>query len=81
MKNYMISEELTNKIIAYLSEKPFKESAALIGEFMQLKGINIIPPTPEVKGGDNNVSNTETSSQEGNANGTQAQGEESNGEK
>lgn len=65
MKNYMLSEELANKIIAYLSEKPFKESAALIGELMQMKEVNIL--TPEMKGGNENVQKSETKSQESNA--------------
>lgn len=80
MKNYMISEELANKIISYLSEKPFKESASLIGELIQLKEVNIIPPIEEKKGGDENgLQSNETQSKESDADGQENGGQKSNG--
>lgn len=60
MKNYIISEELANRVIAYLTEKPFKESASLIGELMQLRLSNL--PLSIMKGGDKNVQSAEATS-------------------
>lgn len=80
MKNYIISEELANKIITYLSEKPFKESASLIGELMQLKEVNIIPSIEEKKGGDDNgIQSDETKREKSDANVQENGGTESNG--
>lgn len=38
-KKFEITEELAQKILNYLTEKPFKEVAALVSELMRLRPI------------------------------------------
>jgi hypothetical protein len=83
MNNFVISEDLGTKLIAYLQERPFKEVAELIGGLIQLQKVNIIPsvvtPTTTEGGDTKNVQSETNSTQESNANGEQTKGQESNG--
>ncbi len=76
MQNYIISEELANKIITYLANKPYVEVFEVLDQIKTLKKVNIV----DEKGGVDNVQSKETSSEESNADDKQAGGEESNGQ-
>lgn len=76
--NYCIPEELANKVLTYLNERPYKEVFELINGLMGMKTVTILPDTQE-KGGDENVQSSKASTEESNGSHEENQGSESNG--
>lgn len=48
MRDFIISEELINKILQYMSAKPFGEVHAIIQEIMQVRPLTESAPPPNV---------------------------------
>ena len=47
-KQFLIDEELTDKIIDFLDERPYKEVYEIMEGLLHLKEVPAVAPTPEV---------------------------------
>lgn len=75
---YVVDEKLGNEIVAYLSERPYKEVFMLLERILKLQPVVI--QNNQLKGGDDNVQISQAQSQESNGSREETGGIQSDGE-
>lgn len=75
---YKITQDLGDRIIAYLADKPYKEVSHLISSLLALPPVEVTQDT-QSKGGVENVQGTESQTEQSNGSETQQTQEISNG--